>query len=1156
MKRFKSLPLLQPDQAAAADPAIHAALSASAGTGKTQVLTARVLKLLLGGARPEAILCLTFTKAGAAEMANRIGERLASWVRLKENLLGQELFALGEANTPPLRERARRLFAEVLDAPGGLRIQTIHSFAQTLLGAFPAEAKIPPGFRAIEGREDQILARRTLAAMIAEADAAPRDETLLSDLQTLSRRLGEREAERYLMRCAKAPEAMAALQAVGNIEQRLREAMDLPEGDIDSLLADYCHDDSFDCDLLHAIAAAHRGWGAKSGIPVAEKIDRWLAMRSADRCAALADLATVVFTTSGDRRKVTSGLLKADAQTQEHCDSLAENIDALLKLQNGAALAAVQAAGLRAGAAFAEAYTRAKRSAGVADFDDLIRWTRRLLATPGIGEWVRYKLDRRTDHVLVDEAQDTNADQWVIVTALIDEYFAGVGAAGSHRTLFAVGDFKQAIFGFQGTDPREFDAAKARFKALADDARAAAEDAYDASGSAADLPRARPFLELSIDASFRSAPAVLEVVDAVIGEVGADAMGLPDVPNLHRAFHATRAGRVELWPPFAPQDGDESDAGADNDNDLGDNVGDDEEGWIGEPARRFASHLAKRIRGWLDEAPVLASTQRPLCAGDILILVRSRGELASLLVARLFAENVPVTGIDRLHLASPLAVKDLLAAIGFAVQPLDDLTLGNLLVSPLFGWSQEQLLDLAFGRDGVSLWSRLRDRARVDGGHFATTADTLATLLAMADYTTPARFLETILSGPIDGRRRLLARLGAAARDPIDELVAAAHEFERSETPSLDRFLAWFATGDVEIKRDPSLPANAVRVMTVHGAKGLEAPVVILADATADPANPGEKNSPVATKLGGKDPVPVIRPRKAELASPFAEVIADNKARDLEEHWRLLYVALTRAAERLVVAGVLPSRGLAPDSWLARTKAAMLSLGAGGDGEGALVWTGAVPVRVVALRGARAALPAPLLPDWLRRPAPIESRPPRPLAPSQIAEDRDSAPPPGPDLRAAARRGTLLHALFERLPPVAPALRRDAALAWLDRSAGLADPVARAAIADAALALIDHPDFADLWAPDALAEAPIAATLPDGRVVAGTVDRLIATPDRVRVIDFKTGRGVPATWAEVPRPHQAQLEAYRDALAVIFPGRTIELALLYSAGPTLIAMPG
>ena len=345
---------------------------------------------------------------------------------------------------------------------------------------------------------------------------------------------------------------------------------------------------------------------------------------------------------------------------------------------------------------------------------------------------------------------------------------------------------------------------------------------------------------------------------------------------------------MTLWRAFATDD-------AANDND-------DEEGWIAPVDRLYASSLAKQVRRWLDEAPVLATTRRPMTPGDVLILVRSRGELASLIVARLFAEGVPVAGIDRLHLSKPLAVRDLLAAIGFAVQPLDDLTLANLLVSPLIGWTQDQLYDLAFGRNG-RLWPALVARAG-EGGHIGAAYEQLGALLAIADFTTPARFLETILSGPLDGRRKLLRRLGMAARDPIDELMSSALEYERTEIASLDRFLAWFGSGDVEIKRDPSAPSNAVRVMTVHGAKGLEAPVVILADATSDPAKIGGVNRILDLPMpDGAGSAPLLRPRKHEMVEPFATIAAEEKARDLEEHWRLLYVGLTRASERLVIAG-------------------------------------------------------------------------------------------------------------------------------------------------------------------------------------------------------------------------------------------------------------
>ena len=1134
--RFKSLPELMGEQALAVDPRIHAAVSASAGSGKTQVLTARVLRLLLQGARPESILCLTFTKAAAAEMANRIGARLAAWVRLKRSELWTDLEALGERPNERLLERARQLFARVLDCPGGLKIQTIHAFAQSLLAAFPAEAGITPGFQPIEGRAEQELVRRTLAELMADAEAGG-DAELITDVQSLSRRLGEFGAIEYLQACGRHFDALERLGPRATIAPQIRSMMGLPAESVDDYIANHCGDDRFDCDLLQAVADANRKWGAQSGLGHAEAIDNWLALTPIERAARLGDLRKVVLTDK-DTLRVSAGQSKAEPHYEAHAGRLANLIGELLRIQNGARLAADMAAGLRAGKAFAEAYTRAKRAAGVADFNDLIDWTRHLLRQPGIGDWVRYKLDREVDHVLVDEAQDTNAAQWEIIESLVEEYFSGSSEADQRqRTLFMVGDFKQAIYGFQGTDPQRFSDARRHFKRRAEELTDA-EDTLDLFKR-----RTREFRDLSIAASFRSSQPVLNVVDALIAQLGHGAMALGEAPPPHVAHHQDRTGLVELWQPFAPE--------FDEDGDEG------EERWLSLQARQYADALAERIRNLVADAPYLPSMNRTLTSGDILVLVRSRGELASLIVARLFSAGVPVAGVDRLHLHEPLAVQDLLAAVKFAVQPNDDLSLACLLVSPLMGWSQDELRALAYGRKS-SLWRELRERA----GEFPQAYEALSGLLAIADFTTPSVFLEAILSGPMQGRRRLYARLGMAARDPIDELLNSALEFERDETPSLDRFLAWFSRGTVDVQRDPGRPGNEVRVMTVHGAKGLEAPVVILADATADPARLGRNPITLEMAVGPGGDVPLIRPKKDERCPPFAEKIVAEEKRDLEEHWRLLYVALTRAADRLIVTGVAPkpkkdgSEARPANSWHIAVERALQSLEAEPtelDGWGAGLAYGTTGSPKGRVRESKPAPPKVEVPQWAKSAAPPEARPPRPLAPSAIAADDESTPPPSEAMRAAARRGTWIHQLLESLPSVPPDQRRGIGDRWLQRSAGVEDASMRGEIVRQVCEIISDSRFSGLFGDGSLGEAPLAATLPDGRVIAGTVDRLLIEDTWISVIDFKTGR-VPATASDVPRSHRAQMQAYSEALRAIFPGREIRAALLYTAAPKLIEL--
>lgn len=1123
MTRLAPLKPLKGAQLAASRPRVHAALSASAGTGKTHVLTARVLRLLLNRAAPESILCLTFTKAGAAEMAERIHSRLAAWVRMPDNKLSAELFALGEPHDPPDVARARTLFASVLDATGGgLRIQTIHAFSQTLLAQFPAEAGLAPGFQPLDARGEGELARRVLGELLENAERNG-DQPLIRDVQALSERLGEAEAERMLHATARAPDAMAALGSREGIEAKVRRHLDVPAEGAAAALRDACGADCFWEASLKLVAAANRTWGAASGHKRADLVEAWLSRGSEERAETLGDLAAVWLTGKQERRKIEAKLAAGHPAYESWLDELDAEVGRLLTMQQAEALATFLSAALRAGQTYARAYAEAKTAAGVVDFDDLIRLASGLLAQPGMGDWIRYKLDQRIDHVLVDEAQDTNTRQWRIVSALVEEFFQIEWSgrdAERPRTLFTVGDFKQAIFGFQGTDPLAFEAAQDLFE---DRARNADQ----------------PFDKLDLERSFRSAPPVLDLVDQLVSDLGRDALGLAENPTPHRAHHDRRPGSVELLPPYTEQSEVEDEA-------------EGEEAWVPGATRGWATRLAKQVKAWLTEAPVLACKGRPLKPEDILILVRKRSDLAGLIVARLHAENVPVAGVDRLRLNAPLAVRDLLAAVRFAVQPEDDLNLANLLVSPLIGWSYDELTAVAAPRPpGHSLWRAVREAGDVPG------REHLDALLAQADLVTPHAFIEGILSGPMQGRAKLLARLGAEARDPIEELVTAALDFEGSAAASLGAFLDWFERGEVDIVRDPSSGGDAVRVMTVHGAKGLQAPVVVLADATVDPADSPRRH--LEAKLDGLvDPVPLPRPRKAERVPPLdADLDAQDK-RERQEHWRLLYVAATRAEERLVIGGALGGKrkGQVPaESWYAKLKSALEALGPEEeDGESGpiLVWRGRHnPETPRARKRDRVARPDLALPDWLHRPAPAEARPPRPLAPSSLGPDDAPDPPPTPEMRAAARRGSILHSLFERLPGCPPAERRAAGERWLQGAGGVADAAERDTLLADALRIIDDPAFADLFGPDALAEAPFAATLPDGTVVAGTVDRLLVTPTHVRVVDFKTGRVAPASADAIPPAYLRQMRAYREALGVIFPGRTVEAGLLFTAGPVL-----
>lgn len=1129
----KLLKTLDGGQRAAAQPDDHVWLGASAGTGKTQVLSARVLRLMLAGVSPEAILCITFTKAGAAEMAHRIHERLAMWVRMADGDLRLDLAALGaDWAESGILDRARSLFATVIDSPGGaVRVQTIHAFCQTLLASFPLEAKILPGFRALEDSEASALQREVLGQLLARADAD--GDAMRTIAAMLSQRLGQDAAIAFLARCASSFTAANAPRLAPRAAD-LRAQLGLPQGDPLSWQAAALGGGAIaDADIA-AVAASGRGWGTKTGDGRADIMDDWFRADAHGRAAMLAAVRGCFLTGTGDMRADYT----KDKGGMRSCLAAAERIVAaageLLATATAMAVADDLAAAWDLGSRFAEAYALAKRERGLADFDDLISIAGHLLGQGDFGDWVRFKLDQRTDHILVDEAQDTNTRQWEIVASLAGEFFAGAGARDDRiRTMFTVGDRKQAIFGFQGTEPAAFEAARLGF------AKRAVEGG-------------KPFEDVDLVTNYRSSPAVLDVVDAWIAAGATELMGLEsdEPPHIPAEFNRDRAGRVELWAPLPvgkALDADaEEDGGSDADGDDEGGAPRDASAAASDPASlRLSRAIADEVREWIEHG----KDGRPVAPGDILILVRRRKDVAARIVARLQSLHVPVAGVDRFSLTGSLAVQDLLAAMRFAVQPLDDLNLAGLLVSPLFGWSQAELFAFAHGRRKRALWEQLR--AREEEAPPATMA-ALRGLLGMGDFTTPFRFLERILSGPLDGRRKLYHRLGREARDPIDELLAQALAFERQEAPSLLGFLSHIAASSAEIKRQSEARSNVVRVMTVHGSKGLQAPIVILADATDDPK---PKRVSFGLSMGNWDKLPVFPLGKDERHGAIAAAHDAKEAAEREEHWRLLYVAMTRAEELLVVTGTRKADELPEGNWHSAVDAVLADMGA--------EWQDAGPrwgqKRVHAVAGkartakakARAAAPPVVVPDWARQAAPEEARPPRPLAPSALGADDVAAVPQGAARAAAVNRGLLLHALFERLPPVAPERRRAAARRWLGVQAADLDEIAREAMVDEVLAVLNDPAHAALFGPGSLAEVPLSAVV-DGAVIAGIVDRLLVTDEAVTVIDYKTGRYVPARASDVQPAYLRQMAAYRDALRVIFPGRRVAAALLYTAAPRLI----
>ncbi len=1124
-------------QLRAADPGRSVWVAASAGTGKTKVLADRVLRLMLGGTAPQHILCLTFTKAAAAEMAVRVNRILAEWAIAGEGELSKVLADLtGETPEAGRVDAARRLFARVLDAPGGIRIQTIHSFCQSLLGRFPLEAGVPPHFQVMDERTSAEMLRAALESLYAEARAG--DQALAGAFGTVTAHLSEEgfaelagklTAERARLRRALSL-AGGSDGAVAALRGRLGVGPEDTEGEI---LAAAVAEDALDGKALRQAAEALDS-GTESDISRAVVLRNWLAAGHEERVTGFAGYRALYFTQAGDVRKrlATKGALDAWPEVVDTLGVEATRLGAVGERLKALVVAEATGALLRLGSALLDHYAREKAARARLDYDDLILSARELLTRPGVAPWVLFKLDGGIDHILVDEAQDTNPEQWEVIGALAEEFFAGEGAREVARTVFAVGDTKQSIFSFQRADPDAFAAMREHFAARAEGA-------------------GRPLVPVALEVSFRSTGAVLAAVDAVFARDAARAgVALDGRPIRHHAHRAGQAGLVEVWPAAEPRDADDPPPWT---LPVAARPGDS-------PRARLARLIAGRIHAWtrLDAtAPGawLESRGRQVHPGDVMVLVRRRSAFVEELVRELKERGVPVAGVDRMVLGDQIAVMDLVALGAFLLLPEDDLTLATVLKSPFLGLDEDRLFSLAHDREGT-LWREL-GRRRGEEPAFAHAHDWLAGLRARVDFTRPYElFAEVLTRG---GRRRLLGRLGPDAAEPIDEFLALALEYERSGPPSLQGFLHWLAAGRSEVKRELDQGRGTVRIMTVHGAKGLQAPIVFLPDTLQAPRQEEALLWPGDTVIWP--------PRRAHEEAVSAAARVEARARRDAEYRRLLYVAMTRAEDRLYVCGWHISKTPPEGCWydLVRDGLDGTAEAVGFDFTGEIEggWAG----HGLRLAGAQTAdaederHPPPVapagaaLPAWAVAPPAAEPAPSRPLAPSRPETDEPAVTSPlAGDDGARFRRGIITHQLLEMLPDQAPEARAEACRRYLSRAALGLEAAECEDIAAETLAVLAEPAFAPLFGPGSRAEVPVTGAIGDV-VISGQIDRLLVTSDAVTILDYKTNRPPPAEPGQVGAHYLRQMAAYRSLLREIYPDRPVRCALLWTDGPHLMALP-
>ena len=1136
-------------QKAASDPAVSTFVAASAGSGKTKLLTDRLLRLMLAGVDPGRILCLTFTRNGAAEMALRLQDRLGRWVSLPDTDLDRALADLSVLPTTTNRLRARSLFAIVLDLPGGMRIDTIHAFCQSLLRRFPLEAGISPHFRLIEDRDAIIGLREEQEAILSRIhdDAAE----MKAAVDALAVQIGTEDLDRLLSQIDNARDRLDVLLAtdIAALIAAQRRAVGAARTEAELWVAALSGGDE---DRLCAAWAIIAERGPAAAAARALIMLDWLAAPDETRRQNWPLWVGGLLTDKGEPRARSSLIgKKLDTAEPDLWPVIEAEQDRVVALADAFAadrLAALSAALLRLAIPVLRRQAQRRQREGLMDYGDLIRHSNKLLHDPGAA-WVLFKLDHGLDHLLLDEVQDTAPEQWTIAGSLTEEFFSGLGARdgrdGVGRTVFAVGDRKQSIYGFQGADLRSFDDWRGR---LADRVRKGRRRWHDG----------------ALDVSFRSVVPVLALVDAVFADPDA-ARGVVETggdPLLHVSARPEDGGAVEIWPLMPREAIEPPQPWLIPETNLGQ----------ASAPGRLARSLAQWIARLTDGSTPLESQGRPVTPGDVLVLLQKRAPLAAILVRELKAAGVAVAGLDRLELTAQAAVQDLMALADSLLLPEDDLAFACWLTSPLGDLSDDSLMALATDRGPRHLYEALRARAS-EQPDWTAAWTFFEALQNRVDYASPHALFSQAL-GALGGRARLFRRLGAEAAEPVDELLGAAITYAASHAPSLQGFLHWLRQSTAEAKREPGAAGDAVRIMTVHASKGLQAPVVIMADSANRP--PADRTQLFWMRDGttGLD-LPIFCPRKdahCEASRQFHQMM---QGRGTEEHHRLLYVAMTRAEDRLVVCGwESGGPGSTAPSWHEL-------IGRGFDRLAVPVeetpgaWPETrrtlsapqqrrVPPPQSAVRPADAVpLPAWLgrAPEWRAAAPPAEPARPRPLAPSR---PQDAAFGPVPqadspvrrDVSGASRlnRGTLIHSLLQQLPALPPGERARAARTFLGRAGSGLDIEEAARIVDQCLGVLDHPALAAAFAPGSRAEVPIAGEVA-GLVISGVIDRLAVSDSEVIALDFKTGRQPPADLGKTPVLYLRQMAAYRALLAEVFPTRVIRCALVWTETGSVTVLP-
>lgn len=1048
------------------DPHFSCWVEASAGTGKTTVLINRVLSLLLSGSQATDILCLTFTRAAGAEMENRLRDKLQRWATLDEDNLKEELRDfLGPSFSDKILKKSKTLFRDVLSSSHGIRIQTIHGFCQSLLRMFPLEIGLFPHFRVMSDIEKKQLMEESHVRLWHELQE--------KEINFVATYFSEEQFCHFLNFCVEHKESLHQTTEA-DLAKNLRSTLAFYEEAIDEKSFSYSQ-----AEVREKVMAC-----GESRIKICQGLMNFEPGVAEERDYIFNDYKSLFLTAEGTIRKklFSKDFEKKFPDIAAVLSNEANRVflfhQSILKqkiLERSDVLAHI-------GLKFINIYESLKSKNAWLDYEDLIIKARDLLRQSDMKPWILEKLDYKLNHILVDEAQDTSQIQWDLVLALIEEFYTDV-TQNESRTFFVVGDLKQSIYSFQGACPSTFQKAKESFQKL---------------------PRHR-MIDLSL--SYRTTPEILKFVDTSLSQIRANQP--QSSVFFHESSRQNDRGMVELWPLVCAEKKQKL-----KEWDI------PRTSYQAKDSRHLlAQKIAAHLKGWFRRGEFLESKNRLLEPKDIMILVRRRDSFMEELVKALKENSIPVTGLDRMILTEQLVIKDLLCLCDVLLLPQDDLSLATLLKSPFFGLTEEDVFQICQRPAHQSLWESLLQSS------FSEVGQQILFLQDKFIHQSIYSFFSFVL-GEWGGRKLLLERLGSEIEEVLEEFLSLCLLYEETQGVDLQQFVCWIRQQNIEIKRSQEqTEENQVRIMTVHGAKGLQAPVVILPDTTQIPT------SHHSLKYHKHSNVLVWADREMQQLSELEDIFDKNE--DLQEYHRLLYVAMTRAEDRLYIGGWGEEEKLDPNSWYAILSETMRSLGRAEttEGDDTVFRYG----RLLKSQKAEGKSPVPAVtpysPEWLTK------KWTEPSAKDVCFKPRDSS-------SAQQEKGDIIHKILQWIIYADPVRRSALVQNYLD-SLFIPDEM-KSQIKASMEKVFSNQDFCELIQKETKTEVPILGQWQNQKQKC--VIDLIVVDDAaktVHIVDYKTGVFLDDYRHTPPTDYVRQLSLYKKVVQDIYPTHTVSSSLFW-----------